>query len=55
MMVKNKTLDDWHEFWKNNGEPHPSSNKYLELTRLFWYNLGFEAGIKIQKAIDKKE
>lgn len=38
---------EFHEYWKENGEPHPSSNDYLGLTRAFYLAKGVEKGMKI--------
>lgn len=39
-------LNSFHEYWKEHGEPHPSSNAYLRLNRIFFYNLGYRKGIE---------
>lgn len=38
---------EFHEIWKQNGEPHPSSNAYLALNRAFFYTKGLERGIQM--------
>lgn len=40
-MVKAQDIvDEWHEYWEHNGEPHPSSNAYLSLNREFFFRKG---------------
>jgi len=33
-------------FWERNGQPHPSSNAYIEMTRIFYWTEGYNAGLK---------
>ena len=42
-MVKG-LLKEFHEYWKQHGEPHPSSNAYMSLNRAFFYTKGLETG-----------
>lgn len=46
--------EEFHLFWKEQGEPHPNSNKYLTLTRVFWYTKGFESGVRISMEMEKE-
>ena len=39
-------LARFHVFWKDKGEPHPSSNAYLDLTRRFFYAEGYVDGLR---------
>lgn len=40
-------IKEWHKYWLNNGEPHPSSNEYLRMTRIFFFVSGFEKGLQV--------
>lgn len=38
---------EFHEYWKANGEPHPASNAYIALNRVFFYSKGMERGVQL--------
>lgn len=42
-------LKEFHQFWKDSGEPHPNSNKYLLLNRVFFFEKGMERGMDLAK------
>lgn len=35
---------EWKKFWEEHGSPHPNSNQYLGMLRIFYYFKGFEKG-----------
>ena len=48
LMKIEELIKEFHEYWKENGEPHPSSNAYLAMNRGFFYIKGLEAADKIR-------
>lgn len=46
---------EFHEFWKQNGEPHPSSNAYLALNRIFFYAKGMQRGVELMASDEAME
>lgn len=44
-----KLQKKWHKFWEKHGKPHPNSNDYLNMLRVFYYTEGLEAGYKIAR------
>jgi hypothetical protein len=46
MELADEAIKDWDKYYKENGEPHPISNAYLELTRMFWLMKGVELAKK---------
>lgn len=42
-----RLVKEFHEYWEQNGEPHPNSNVYLSLNRAFFFLKGMEEGIKV--------
>lgn len=39
-------LEEFHELWLKEGEPHPNSNTYLALNRSFFFTKGYLKGIE---------
>lgn len=40
-----KANKKFHKFWEENGKPHPSSNAYIRLVKIFFYGSGLEEGM----------
>jgi hypothetical protein len=44
--IKDVLLDEFHQYWLSNGQPHPNSNAYSNMSRAFFYAKGYERGKK---------
>lgn len=42
-------LREFHKFWVEHDKPHPSSNEYLLLNRVFFYTRGLAQGSGMAK------
>lgn len=47
--IKNmdEIIEDFKILWESAGKPHPNSKRYANLTRIFFYQCGLEAGMEI--------
>ena len=43
---------EFHQVWKEYGEPHPNSNKYLALVKSFYYTKGLFHGAEIKEKVE---
>lgn len=49
MKLIEKLQKQFHKFWLEHGEPHPSSNRYINMVKAFYYTEGYKAGMNAER------